>query len=204
MTPEKERLLLNGDEPDDRGFFARHRVALLASVAGCCCAFLGVAALAGRAPGSIRAALGQRPFSPEWLKQAEAIYHGLDAGLTHEDKDAIATLAVHHAGSNQHHFIWDHDYPGTEGCEATCEGHDVTVEVCTSLFFCEWDQERCWSAVGPNPCPLTREIEREVWPSPDKVEEAMDALRDKAEGVIDAPPEYIADCLLYTSPSPRD
>ena len=193
MTPEKERLLLNGDEPDDRGFFARHRVALLASVAGCCCAFLGVAALAGRAPGSIRAALGQRPFSPEWLKQAEAIYQGLDAGLTHEDKDAIATLAVHHAGSNQHHFIWDHDYPGTEGCEATCEGHDVTEEVCTSLFFCEWDQERCWSAVGPNPCPLTREIEREVWPSPDKVEEAMDALRDKAEGVIDAPPEYIAE-----------
>ena len=83
MTPEKERLLLNGDEPDDRGFFARHRVALLASVAGCCCAFLGVAALAGRAPGSIRAALGQRPFSPEWLKQAEAIYQGLDLSLIH-------------------------------------------------------------------------------------------------------------------------
>ena len=47
-----------------------------------------------------------------------------------------------------------HDYPGTEGCEATCEGDDKTEESCTSNFFCEWDGERCWSAVGPNPCPV--------------------------------------------------
>ena len=32
-----------------------------------------------------------------------------------------------------------HDYPGTEGCEATCEGDDKTEESCTSNFFCEWD-----------------------------------------------------------------
>ena len=65
------------------------------------------------------------------------------------------SLSFHpHDANHPHTMFPPHDYPGTEGCEATCEGDDKTEESCTSNFFCEWDGERCWSAVGPNPCPV--------------------------------------------------
>ena len=46
-------------------------------------------------------------------------------------------------------------YPGVEGCEATCESDDVTTEEdCNAIGpFCEWGEGKCWSAVGPAPCP---------------------------------------------------
>ena len=52
-----------------------------------------------------------------------------------------------------HDMFPPHEYPGTDGCEATCEGDDKTEEFCTSNFYYEWDGKRCWSAVGPKPCP---------------------------------------------------
>ena len=46
-------------------------------------------------------------------------------------------------------------YPGVIGCEATCESDDVaTQEDCDAIGpFCEWGEGKCWSAVGPDPCP---------------------------------------------------
>ena len=44
-------------------------------------------------------------------------------------------------------------YPGTNGCEARCEGVDINEDMCRSMPYCEWDDGLCWSAVGPNPCP---------------------------------------------------
>ena len=52
-----------------------------------------------------------------------------------------------------HYF--NHDYPGTSGCEATCEGDNVTAAQCASMFYCEWYQEKCWSRVGTAGCPAT-------------------------------------------------
>ena len=136
--------------------------------------------------------MGQRPFSPEWLKQAEAIYQGLDAGLTHEDKDAIATLAVHHAGSNQHHFIWDHDAArvrvrgDVRGPRRDRGGVHVPV----------------FLRVGPGgvlvrgraePMPRCRRARARAPGGPRRTRWRSSSGRDKAEGVIDAPPEYIAE-----------
>lgn len=72
---------------------------------------------------------------------------------------------------------WGEGYPGTEGCEATCEGDAITREQCDAggRFFCEWDDGKCWSAVGPEPCPSSEEemerMERE-W------EEEHESARD--------------------------
>jgi hypothetical protein len=46
-------------------------------------------------------------------------------------------------------------YPGTMGCEATCEGNDIEEHTCAAIgSFCKWDDGNCWSAVGGNPCPM--------------------------------------------------
>ena len=74
------------------------------------------------------------------------------------------SLSFHpHDANHPHTMFPPHDYPGTEGCEATCEGDDKTEESCTSNFFCEWDGERCWSAVGPNPCPSDEKEMYDFW-----------------------------------------
>lgn len=52
-----------------------------------------------------------------------------------------------------HYF--NHEYPGTSGCETTCEGDSVTASQCASMFYCEWYQEKCWSKVGSADCPVT-------------------------------------------------
>ena len=45
-------------------------------------------------------------------------------------------------------------YPGTTGCELTCEGNDIDEHACASIgLFCDWDDNKCWSAVGSTPCP---------------------------------------------------
>ena len=62
-----------------------------------------------------------------------------------------------------HHLNFPHSYPGTEGCQATCEGHAFTQEECKALFFCEWDQGACFSAVGPKPCPNTPQEKSMRW-----------------------------------------
>lgn len=58
---------------------------------------------------------------------------------------------------DHHHLKFPHSYPGITGCEATCEGHGFTQNECDALFFCEWDDGACFSAVGSNPCPNTPE-----------------------------------------------
>lgn len=58
---------------------------------------------------------------------------------------------------HHHHLKFPHSYPGITGCEATCEGHGFTQNECDALFFCEWDDGACFSAVGSNPCPNTPE-----------------------------------------------
>ena len=54
-----------------------------------------------------------------------------------------------------HYFT--HTYPGTTGCEATCESNDIDEAACSSKFECEWFDEKCWSRVGREPCPETPE-----------------------------------------------
>lgn len=45
-------------------------------------------------------------------------------------------------------------YPGTAGCETVCEGNDIDESGCAAIGpFCEWGEGKCWSAVGPDPCP---------------------------------------------------
>ena len=62
-----------------------------------------------------------------------------------------------------HHTMYHHEYPGMNGCEMTCEGDGVSEEFCKSNFFCEWDGARCWSAVGPYPCPADDAEMQSFW-----------------------------------------
>ena len=48
-----------------------------------------------------------------------------------------------------------------ENCEDVCEGHDFVEAVCISKQGCEWDDDQCWSSVGPNPCDFTEPEEHE-------------------------------------------
>ena len=52
-----------------------------------------------------------------------------------------------------HYF--DHQYPGTTGCEAECEGNDVDEATCGSKFNCEFYEGKCWSRVSTEACPAT-------------------------------------------------
>jgi hypothetical protein len=65
--------------------------------------------------------------------------------------------------TGHHHLEFPHDYPGGAGCEGTCEGHGFDKTQCESLFFCEWDDGACYSAVGDNPCPNTPVEMAERW-----------------------------------------
>ena len=129
---------------------------------------------------------------------------GMDEGEEEEDYDF---------DWSQHPFApWAEDYdyggyPGTRGCEATCEGYNFTSrETCETdeRFFCEWNMGKCWSAVGDEDCPgdahqmeqmladmeawdgghrSAREMNyRGVWPT----KSAMRKARDECESVKDA------------------
>ena len=80
----------------------------------------------------------------------------------------ILSDTMHHVWSNDYwgeyygsaeYQDWEsehssHDgYPGTSGCELSCEGFDKTEEYCNSMDYCSWDDGRCWSAVGGDSCP---------------------------------------------------
>jgi len=43
-------------------------------------------------------------------------------------------------------------YPGTEGCELVCEGHNIPEAKCNAMSYCEFEGGYCWSAVGPSGC----------------------------------------------------
>ena len=75
-------------------------------------------------------------------------------------------------------------YPGVEGCEATCESDDVTTEEdCNAIGpFCEWGEGKCWSTVGPAPCP-------EDWGEAEEAEAPGPAADADADADADAPSE---------------
>ena len=54
-----------------------------------------------------------------------------------------------------HYFT--HTYPGTTGCEATCESNDIDEATCSGKFECEWFEDKCWSRVGGEACPESPE-----------------------------------------------
>ena len=66
-------------------------------------------------------------------------------------------------GSDFHHQNIFHNYPGHEGCQTACEGDHVTFETCQAKYYCEWDVGKCWSAVGPDPCPESKEAMYDMW-----------------------------------------
>ena len=167
--PDRERLLLGGDVPPEPagvgGLVSRHRGSLV--TAGSVLAIAGVAAVsAARAHAGGVPSLGQQAINADWLQRAESIYQSTHPGITAEDVRAIQLNALRSLDAPKH-VLWDHSYPGTEGCEATCEAADVTEGECKSAFFCEWDQGKCWSRVGPNPCPLTLQKMVSYWPDPE-------------------------------------
>ena len=49
---------------------------------------------------------------------------------------------------------FDDGYPGTSGCEVHCEGSGFSESECGAEPYCGWDEGRCWSLVGPDPCPV--------------------------------------------------
>jgi chromosome segregation ATPase len=78
-------------------------------------------------------------------------------------------------------------YPGTAGCEATCEGNDIDEHACAAIgSFCEWGEGKCWSAVGPNPCPTVEvgpakaDTEAEVFLLKPSVRCSVEKSRDQA------------------------
>jgi hypothetical protein len=54
-----------------------------------------------------------------------------------------------------HYFT--HTYPGTTGCETTCESNNIDEATCSGKFQCEWYDDKCWSRVGSNACPESPE-----------------------------------------------
>ena len=84
-------------------------------------------------------------------------------------------------------------YPGVTGCEATCESDDVTTEEdCAAIGpFCEWGEGKCWSAVGPDPCPTDwGEAEEAEAPGPaDAADDAAGENVDEAEAPAPSEPE---------------
>ena len=44
-------------------------------------------------------------------------------------------------------------YPGTQGCETTCEGHGFKAKECNEKPGCHFEEGRCWSSVGEENCP---------------------------------------------------
>ena len=98
-----------------------------------------------------------------------------------------------------HHEHFDHEYPGTEGCEAICEGHGFGEEECNAMFFCEFADGRCYSALGPNPCPNTEAELKDAWKDFDTdYETTSNATLEKL--LPDAPDKNIYN-PLYKHPS---
>ena len=54
-----------------------------------------------------------------------------------------------------HDMFPPHEYPGTDGCEATSRATTRPRSLHLN-FYCEWDGKQCWSAVGPSRAPLTK------------------------------------------------
>lgn len=67
------------------------------------------------------------------------------------DAAALGQAITSLTGYNAPHYS-DHEYPGVEGCEATCEGTNVDEATCVQNFNCEWMAGKCWSRVGPAQC----------------------------------------------------
>jgi hypothetical protein len=70
----------------------------------------------------------------------------------------------------------DYVYPGTYGCEATCEHVEMSQAQCDSMFYCEWDKDRCWSRVGPNDCPATEKAMHDLWYEYEYKNEKVDGI----------------------------
>ena len=88
-------------------------------------------------------------------------------------------------GSDFHHMNVYHVYPGTEGCETTCEGESVTKEQCDSMFFCEYDVGKCWSGVGRYPCPANEQELYDIW------DDHYDDYETGMHHDLDAFPDYV-------------
>jgi len=142
-------------------------------VAGCVVAVLAVSGqLVEPAPARVvtqtravsrpEAAMGEAPeksdlgnfFTDAWDNTIGEII----PGASFEDHSASSAPGREqpHDAANEAPAPGDSDlYPGTQGCEATCESDNIENEQgCASIGpFCEWGEGKCWSAVGPDPCP---------------------------------------------------
>ena len=110
----------------------------------------------------------------EKLEQSELDEHYVDELERFFADETLADAPEPSADESSEGFEYDTEslavadsdgYPGTRGCEKTCEGADVSEEACQSMFFCHFEKKdrRCWSAVGREPCPATREEMFALW-----------------------------------------
>ena len=81
-------------------------------------------------------------------------------------------------------------YPGTQGCEQTCEGLLVTQSDCESMFYCHFDEKdgKCWSAVGSEPCPLTEQDMFDLWDAQREIQEKHAEVSHKHSDEYGGPP----------------
>ena len=129
-------------------------------------------------PGMTEALCTAVPFSAcEWDAQDGRCWSnvgGSPCPTTQSEADEL--FSQHHdehhdEHDDDHHDHHDvegsHSYPGTNGCENTCEKPGMTEAQCTAVPFsaCEWDAQdgRCWSNVGGSPCPTTQSEANELF-----------------------------------------
>jgi len=127
-------------------------------------------------PGMTEAQCTAVPFSAcEWDAQGGKCWSnvgGSPCPTTQREADELFSEHhdEHHDEHDDHHDLeGSHSYPGTIGCESTCEKPGMTEAQCTAVPFsaCEWDAQggKCWSNVGGSPCPTTQREADELFAS---------------------------------------
>ena len=74
-------------------------------------------------------------------------------------------------------------YPGTSGCELTCEGHGHDQAACDGLTGCIYEDGLCWSAVGSEPCRSMQEVEDEAKEIAEEKRAVADEKRREADAL---------------------
>ena len=75
-------------------------------------------------------------------------------------------------------------YPGTSGCQLTCEGHGHDEATCRGIRGCVYKVEDglCWSAVGSEPCPPSmKEVEEQAKKRAEEKRAAANEKRREAD-----------------------
>lgn len=95
------------------------------------------------------------------------------------------------------HFL-RHEYPGTAGCQASCEGASVSKADCDSKFYCEWYNDKCYSKVGTAACPATEDALNAAindFYEPDKREITDEVLDEREACTLECEYDTASQCV---------